>query len=258
MRDNGFIKLSRKFFTNDIWKEARTFSSCEAWLYLIQAARFDAEPVTRSIGGREITWERGQYPASIRFLSKEWDWSEKRVRIFLDRLKKKGMIKTSCTQGVNIITLCKYDDYNSSDNNEDTSKGTDNELSISKINDIWAQLRAQQGHSEGTIYKKEKNIINPPYNSPLSIHDKITALQFKENSLGNDLRIEEYLMAFKCTKTVLDTLIDEYVNDQIAKGNYENTENEYRKHFVNWSKIKLKNERKEPCGQSSKRYRKLD
>ena len=59
MRDNGFIKLSRKFFTNDIWKEARTFSSCEAWLYLIQAARFDAEPVTRSIGGREILGKEG-------------------------------------------------------------------------------------------------------------------------------------------------------------------------------------------------------
>ena len=27
----GYIKLSRKFFSNDMWNEARTFSSCEAY-----------------------------------------------------------------------------------------------------------------------------------------------------------------------------------------------------------------------------------
>ena len=40
----GYIKLSRKFFSNDMWNEARTFSSCEAWLDLIQSARFEATP----------------------------------------------------------------------------------------------------------------------------------------------------------------------------------------------------------------------
>lgn len=41
---DGYIKLSRKFFSNDMWNEARTFSSCEAWLDLIQSARFEATP----------------------------------------------------------------------------------------------------------------------------------------------------------------------------------------------------------------------
>lgn len=47
----GYIKLSRKFFSNDMWNEARTFSSCEAWLDLIQSARFEATPRMESIGG---------------------------------------------------------------------------------------------------------------------------------------------------------------------------------------------------------------
>ena len=44
----GYIKLSRKFFSNDMWNEARTFSSCEAWLDLIQSARFEATQIGRA------------------------------------------------------------------------------------------------------------------------------------------------------------------------------------------------------------------
>ena len=75
-----------------MWNEARTFSSCEAWLDLIQSARFDATPRKECIGGREVVYNRGQYPASIRFLAKRWQWSEKKVRSFLEHLRKEGMI----------------------------------------------------------------------------------------------------------------------------------------------------------------------
>ena len=47
--DKGFIMLSRKFFSNEMWEAARTFSECEAWLDLIQSARFDATRLTASI-----------------------------------------------------------------------------------------------------------------------------------------------------------------------------------------------------------------
>ena len=40
--EDGFLRLSRRFFSNEMWKVAREFSECEAWLDLIQSARFDA------------------------------------------------------------------------------------------------------------------------------------------------------------------------------------------------------------------------
>ena len=40
--EEGFLRLNRKFFSNELWKEARVFSECEAWLDLIQSARFEA------------------------------------------------------------------------------------------------------------------------------------------------------------------------------------------------------------------------
>ena len=117
---------------------------------------------------------RGQYAASIRFLSKRWQWSEKKVRSFLNHLKKEEMITSECTQGINLITLVKYDEYNGTGTIEDTTKGTDTELLINQLKEEWAQLRAQlgahppetapekglkpgkQGHTEGTKKKKEE------------------------------------------------------------------------------------------------------
>lgn len=173
----GYIKLSRKFFSNDMWNEARTFSSCEAWLDLIQSARFEATPRMESIGGREVSYTRGQYPASIRFLSKRWHWSERRVRTFLAFLKRENMITLSKEQGMNIITLVKYNDYNgnptdtASDTSNDTMSDTD---IIQEINDLRSQVtllmtqvstqqvtqptkEAEKRHTGDTKQIKEKN-----------------------------------------------------------------------------------------------------
>ena len=146
----GYIKLSRKFFSNDMWNEARTFSSCEAWLDLIQSARFEATPRMESIGGREVSYTRGQYPASIRFLSKRWKWTERKVRTFLAYLKRENMITLSQKQGMNVITLVKYNDYNGmpSDTVSDTANDTTilheiNELR-SQVTQLTTQLLTQQ------------------------------------------------------------------------------------------------------------------
>lgn len=141
---DGFIKLSRKFFSNELWNEARTFSGCEAWLDLIQSARFEATSRKVSIGGREVVCNRGQYPASIRFLSRRWRWTERKVRTFLAHLKSEGMITTDDTQGVTMITLCKYDEYNSSDTPNDTTFDTSILMQINKLQSQVTHLLTQQ------------------------------------------------------------------------------------------------------------------
>ena len=140
---DGYIKLSRKFFSNDMWNEARTFSSCEAWLDLIQSARFEATPRMESIGGREVSYTRGQYPASIRFLSKRWKWTERKVRTFLAYLKRENMITLSQEQGLNVITLVKYNEYNGTpaDTTNDTVVDTTNDTTIlQEISDLRSQV----------------------------------------------------------------------------------------------------------------------
>lgn len=156
--------LSRKFFSNKMWEAARTFSECEAWLDLIQSARFEATVTIERIGGRDITYGRGQYPASIRFLAARWTWGERRVRSFLDGLRREKMITTDDSQGTTVITLCKYDEYNNPVSAKDTASDTDIDLLFNELKKLKTQLvtlqKTQGRHSDDTKYNKEKNINN--------------------------------------------------------------------------------------------------
>ncbi len=159
--DEGFLRLSRRFFSNEMWKVAREFSECEAWLDLIQSARFDATDKAYSelIGGREISYSRGQYPASISFLMKRWQWSEKKVRYFLAKLKKRGMITTCNKQGMTVITLCNYDEYNPvKSKGEDIGRGIDNNKEISELNNALGEIRAELRATAEKMAKKMEEL----------------------------------------------------------------------------------------------------
>lgn len=134
--DDGYIMLSRRFFASEKWQAARAFSDCEAWLDLIQSARFEASPTTSRIGCYEVTWNRGQYPASNRFLAKKWGRSEQWVKSFLGKLKREKMITTDNCQGVNVITLTNYDKYNSKTPDNPPNSPPNNPLNKLNINEL--------------------------------------------------------------------------------------------------------------------------
>ena len=106
---------------------------------------------------------------------KRWKWSEKKVRYFLSKLKKKGMITTCNQQGMTVITLCNYDDYNPiKDKPKDKDKGIDNNKEISDLKvsmgELRAELRAMSqkmaekiedlGQGKGNKKKKDKETVN--------------------------------------------------------------------------------------------------
>ena len=185
---SGHIKLSRRVFNHKFWTKARELSEFEAWLYLIKEARFDETELTKFIDGREITWGRGQLPASIRFLAKEWMWGPQKVRTFLDRLKKDGSIKTDSSQGMNVLTLCKYEEYNSSNYTKNTginiAFNTPNELINSDLQGRTTRGQHSEQHADNTaitqILKKEKNIKNVKDNGAVAPVIKRTS-DFKDS-----------------------------------------------------------------------------
>lgn len=116
--EEGWFKLHRKFFKNQFWKEERQYSKAEAWLDLLQSAKIDAS--SESIKGVVIEVQRGQLVASRRYLEKRWKWGSTKVTNFLKQLQKKSMINLSQTNGQTVITLVKYEYYNSSQTNNRT------------------------------------------------------------------------------------------------------------------------------------------
>ncbi|MQX26142.1 hypothetical protein GHJ49_00550 [Alistipes sp. dk3620] len=110
---DSFIRLNRKFFTNVYWSQQRTFSLSEAWLDLIQMARFDAEPATKELpNGRLITIKRGEIHAGLRFLSDRWGWSVEKTQRYINKHIKKHEIERRTEHGESIISLCNYEYYN--------------------------------------------------------------------------------------------------------------------------------------------------
>lgn len=109
---SNFLPVNRKFFDHPFWKEKRTFSKSEAWLYLIWKARFEESEATELIGGKLVRWSRGQVPASIRFLAEDWMWSKGKVEDFLKMLEKLEQITRHQVAGQTVITLSNYAFYN--------------------------------------------------------------------------------------------------------------------------------------------------
>ena len=136
-----YIPISRRLFEHQLWCEERIYSRFEAWLDLIQSARF--EDTKQLIGNRFIEVKRGQILASLRFLAGRWQWSTKKVNSFLDLLIQDKMIikETPKETGQTVITICNYDKYNSQIIREETEK-------------------KQQGNTKETPRKQQGNKVN--------------------------------------------------------------------------------------------------
>lgn len=151
---DGFIRLNRKFFTNVYWSQQRTFSLSEAWLDLIQMARFDAEPATKELpNGRLITIKRGEIHAGLRFLSDRWGWSVEKTQRYINKHIKKHEIERRTEHGESIISLCNYEYYNPM---EGTLPNTISDT-ISDTTPYTARTLTS------TNNKKDKEYIHPPY-----------------------------------------------------------------------------------------------
>lgn len=119
----GFIKLHRG------WHESEMFDGdvyCEraAWCWLLTNAAWKETP-QRNAKGEVVIVGRGQFRTSLRRLADAWGWSVKRVRTFINVLEKCGAVGTAKAQSGTIITICKYDDFQSGGHSLGTEGGTD-------------------------------------------------------------------------------------------------------------------------------------
>lgn len=122
---SGFIKLDRNFFKNPFWKENRSYSRAEAWIDLIQMARFENSPEKILVKNKLITINRGEIRASQRFLSERWGWSLGKVNRFISVLEVEHMVERRVEHSETIVKLLKYNVFNSSNDNEMNTNGTE-------------------------------------------------------------------------------------------------------------------------------------
>jgi len=173
----GWITLHRKFFEHPLWKERREFSKAEAWIDLIEQARWKRKETSTMIKGEIITWNRGQLIASIRFLQKRWNWkSTKKVHRFVQLLEENDMIRLEKETVTTRITICKYDTYQQEGNASGNTKETEGK---------------RRGNKTGKKEEKKGETINIPFSEFWGLYDKKKGSKTNAEKMWNNLSDSE-------------------------------------------------------------------
>jgi hypothetical protein len=143
----GFFAIDRGVWEHPMFAREK-FSEREAWIWLISSAAW--EPVRVRVGRAWLELARGQCAFALRFLAEKWKWSEPRVRRFLKRLTDDAAALVSATRDATLITICNYDDYQSS-RRTDVTTG-DAAVESKSTN----PRRKEERNKQTTINKEEK------------------------------------------------------------------------------------------------------
>lgn len=154
-----------------------SYSRAEAWLFLVFKAKWQTAEVNNR--GKVITLERGELLGARAWLASVWNWTEKQVRSFLDRLESEMMIDRKkgqsegqdCGQSkdqkgahfVNIISIRNYSIYQAAIEEFCAQKG---QSPTDERAGIGANKRANQGPH---INKENNNNITTVENHNLGL-----------------------------------------------------------------------------------------
>lgn len=147
----GYIKIYRSLKNHWIWGKGKK-SHFEAWIDLLLMASHTG--LKEPIGYDLIIIKQGQVLTSQEKLSLQWRWDRNAVRKFLQMLSSDGMISVETFTKYTMITICKYDSYQTKKPTKHQQEG---------INATSTQ------HQEGTYnnennYNNDNNVLPLPKN----------------------------------------------------------------------------------------------
>ena len=104
----GWISIHRKLQECWIWN-GEPFTRGQAWVDILLSATHDG--YKKRIGNSLVTIHSGQLHTSIIKLSQRWQWSEKKVRRYLELLEGDGMITYEGNAHGTTLTIVNYGFY---------------------------------------------------------------------------------------------------------------------------------------------------
>lgn len=105
---SGHFKVSREVWDHPAFRPGE-MTQREAFFWMLSEAAW--KPHTRRLGGLVVDLERGQFAASTRYMAKVFQWTEARVRRYLNMLAEWQIIDAASDAGVTVVTVCNYDKY---------------------------------------------------------------------------------------------------------------------------------------------------
>jgi hypothetical protein len=175
IRTEGFIKLHRRMFEHWLWDNNKPLSKAEAWIDILRMARYEASITKRLLGGKLISWGRGQLVGSSRFLKKSWRWkSNSTVEKFINLLEKENMISINIEQGIRVITICNYDEYNpvGSESRTDSEQEENTRRTLGEHSANETERKERKDKKEEEVYRDNSKKFETPDLETIKVYFK--------------------------------------------------------------------------------------
>ena len=258
----GWILVHRRIKEHWIWlNDKQAFR----WIDMIIMAAWKDEFIY--IRSNSVQMKRGQIVTTIRALARRWKTNIRVVSSFIKILEDAGMI--TCDRSSHlwiIITLVNYNKYQSlasfAQHDSNDNQGMMG-VYIDEENDIEQNGSHSGIHSRNQKKPrntKEKNKINNKNNNLsnnareedvcVEIESKINNSEkcFSDELKSSDASLEQAMVALRCDKKRTLELIELFVNEMEFQGKEHTDFNDFKKHFLNWAKIQLQNEKRNGTG----------
>jgi DNA replication protein DnaD len=190
MGNDGWISIHRKIKENWIFKKNRIKSEFEAWIIMLMEVNHTKEKV--SIKGEIIVCERGESIKSLDTWAHLFGWTKSRVRRFFKLLESDTMIVLKPTHKTTHLTICNYDIYQKSRNNNET-------IMKRKRNTDETQMALNNKYNNDNNDKNDKNSINNTHPLQIWIEENLQSVR-KLSSQLTEKQIEELLKEYSIEK----------------------------------------------------------
>lgn len=173
---SGYILIARKLLNHPVVgagkpvkpadPKGQTYSRLEAWLDLLMMASYQDKKT--KVGGKSYQLEAGEAVCARSFLAARWNWTDKTVRSFIEKLMGQSMVTKSREgkgQHANKLSICNYSDYQRPSFERDQNLGHDQgHESGQEEGQLGGAQKDQEGGQKKGLNESEltlcKNTIN--------------------------------------------------------------------------------------------------
>lgn len=268
MIDSGWIKIDRRIVNHWLWQDAERL---KWWLDLLFMASWEDKQALHDT--HVFTLRRGQIIASAAYLSDRWKRHRLTVSKYLKLLEEEGMIKRSTIyRQTAIITICNYDKCQCGkeqgiDTIVDTIVDTINRENPRCIADRQKKdlkscdTESLRCLSETKIDTMVDTIIdtivdtNKEYKEYISTTSTAPARPREEKFFIEEMKNDTYwcqVMAMRFCFQTVDVFgwLDKFLLDLQCRGVTHQNLGDAKRHFNDWLRIQLQNEKKNGNGKS--------
>ena len=206
---SGWIKVHRQLTNHWIWDKPEYL---KWWIDILMQSNIESKKVL--IKGQLIQVNRGEVIYSYDTWANRWKINKSKVVRFLKMLEKDLMIELKNETVTTRLIVCKYDTYHSERNDSETQ--------------VIRRRNASETQVKPTKEVKElKNIISTSEESHNEIFRKLWT---------SNIWLEGIAMKNKASIEQVRNHLNDFRQEQLLKAELKVSEEDAKKHFVNWIK----------------------